>query len=73
MQSTAKSWKPTKKWLAAAAGGIGSILVHFGATEFTFGDSEQAMLANLAAALLLGYIKRNDQTLEGVPVDRHVL
>lgn len=65
MQTT--SWKPTKKWIAAAVGGVGAILTHFAATDFTFGDTEQGMIVNLVAALALAYWRRNDPTAGGVP------
>lgn len=66
--STRKSYMPTKKWFAALAGGVGTILTHLAATDFTFGDTEQGMVVSLALALLTAYIKRNDPTPGGVPL-----
>jgi uncharacterized membrane protein YeaQ/YmgE (transglycosylase-associated protein family) len=68
--TTKKSRKPTKKWFAALAAGVGSILVHFGATEFTFGDTEEGMITALVVGLVGAYLKENDWTPGGVPVER---
>jgi hypothetical protein len=64
-----KSWMPTKKWFAALAGSAGALLVHFGATEFTFGDTEEGMIVAALSALALAYLRRNDSTPGGVPVE----
>ncbi len=61
------SWVPTKKVLAALVGSVGSILVHFGATDFTFGETERGMIVAAVSALVLAYFKQNDSTPGGVP------
>lgn len=61
------SWMPTKKWFASLAGAVGAILVHFGATDLTFGDTEEGMIVAAVSALVLAYLRRNDPTPGGVP------
>lgn len=62
----AYSWKPTKKWLAAAIGGLLTIVVHAiasGAWDTTEWGEVVALLGALGAA----YTKGNDPTPGGVP------
>ena len=63
------SWVPTRKWFAAAAGSVASLLGHFAATDFTFGDTEQGMVIAAISALALAYLRRNDGTPGGLPRD----
>lgn len=67
---TTNSWMPTKKWFAALAGSAATLLAHFAATDFTFGDTEQGMVVAAASALFLAYLRRNDPTPGGVPVEK---
>jgi hypothetical protein len=68
---TTNSWMPTKKWFAALAGSAATLLAHFAATDFTFGDTEQGMIVTAASALVLAYLRRNDPTPGGVPAEGH--
>jgi hypothetical protein len=68
MNPSTRSYKPTKKWFAALAGGVGSILVHLAASDFEFGDTEEGMVVALIVGLISAYVKENDQTPGGVPV-----
>lgn len=62
-----KSWAPTKKWWAALVGAVTPILLSGIESGFDV-DTEGAMAVTAIAALALAYIKRNDPTVEGVPV-----
>jgi hypothetical protein len=61
------SWTPTKKWFAALITGLLPIVANFVDSDFVWDDTEWAMLASLAVALIGGYIKSNDPTPGGVP------
>lgn len=62
------TWKPTRKWVAALAGGVLTILAHY-AVSGEFGGTERGELLILAAALAPAYLRRNEDTPGGVPLE----
>jgi hypothetical protein len=61
-----KSYIPTKKWFAALAGGLASIIAVW-IQSGSFDGTEKGMAATLLVALVGAYFKENDATPGGVP------
>ena len=60
------SWKPTRKWFAAAATSVATIIGSWIVTG-AFDDVERGMTATALAALVAAYFRENDPTPGGVP------
>jgi hypothetical protein len=60
------SYRPTKKWLAAAVTGLASIAASWIVTG-AFDDVERGMAATLLVSLAGSFLKTNDATPGGVP------
>lgn len=63
----ATSYKPTKKWFAAAVSGVLLIVVHAFASG-GFDTTEWGEVAALVTALAASYVQSNDSTPGGVPL-----
>jgi hypothetical protein len=61
-----KGWIPTKKWLAALAGTVASIVASWLVTG-EFDDVERGMAAAGLVSLVAAYFKGNDLTPGGAP------
>jgi TctA family transporter len=61
-----RGWLPTKKWWAAFAGSVASVLASWIITD-EFDDVERGMCATALTALVAAYFKGNDVTPTGVP------
>ena len=63
-----KSWRPTRKWLAAFATFIGAYLVSAIVTEGFWDAEEKAIVATSLPTLIAAYFTANVDTPGGVPV-----
>ena len=61
-----KTWLPTKKWIAGAAGSVAAILASWIVTG-SFDDVERGMVGTALVALVASYFKSNEDTPGGVP------
>jgi hypothetical protein len=61
-----RSWLPTKKWWAALAGGVATVLASWIVTG-EFDDVERGMVGTALTALVAAYFKSNDDTPAGIP------
>jgi hypothetical protein len=65
--AVATSYKPTKKWIAAAVSGVLLIVVHAIASG-GFDTTEWGEVGALVTALAASYVQSNDATPGGVPL-----
>lgn len=64
-----KSWKPTKKWLAALTASVTSIALSVIASG-EFGETEESAVKVAVVALVIAYLFPNADTPGGVPLKK---